>query len=39
MNERAEEEVNNEINDEDSLFPNITQKIEIEEITNKILKN
>ena len=39
INERAEEEVNDEISDEDSLFPIITQKIEIEEITNKILKN
>ena len=39
INERAEEEVNDENNDEDALFPTITQKIEIEEITNKILKN
>ena len=39
INERAEEEVNDENNDEDALFPTITQKVEIEEITNKILKN
>ena len=39
INERAEEEVNDENNDEDALFPTITQKIEIEEVTNKILKN
>ena len=39
INERAEEEANDENNDEDALFPTITQKIEIEEITNKILKN
>ena len=39
INERAEGEVINENNDDDALLPTITQKIEIEEITNKILKN
>ena len=39
IHERSEEEVDYENNDEDALFPTITQKVEIEEITNKILKN
>ena len=39
INERAEEEVNDENTEGSSLFPTNTQKIEIEEITNKILKN
>ena len=39
INERAEGEVNNEDNDDNALLPTITQKVEMEEITNKILKN
>ena len=39
INERAEGEVSNENKDDDTLLPTITQKVEMEEITNKILKN